>query len=166
MPQPSASSQSAVPAKFKQLKSRVAELAEQVVKTETDTAASIAEVQTIVQEIDEKMNFQETKMDTKTETMFSKLMQCFGLQSKKKANAKAISELRTEYVAEYSELKDILSNSPKARRLYHHRSSSGSQQPTPPNFWARATWCASGSARLLRLAKSLRTPKGPFRPFF
>ena len=100
MPQPSASSQSAVPAKFKQLKSRVAELAEQVVKTETDTAASIAEVQTIVQAIDEKMNFQETKMDTKTETMFSKLMQCFGLQSKKKANAKAISELRTEYGAE------------------------------------------------------------------
>ena len=119
VPQPSSSSQSAGPAKFEQLESRVAELAEQVVKTQTDTAASIAEVQTVVQAIDEKVNSQEIKMDTKIETMFNKLLQnqqsCFG--QLEKTNAKVISELRTEYVAGYSELKDILSNSPKARRL-------------------------------------------------
>ena len=119
VPQPSSSSQSAVPAKFEQLESRVAELVEQVVKTQTDTAASIAEVQTVVQAIDEKVNSQETKLDTKIKTMFNKLLQnqqsCF--RQLEKTNAKAISELRTEYVAGYSELKDILSNSPKARRL-------------------------------------------------
>ena len=75
VPQPSSSSQSAGPAKFEQLESRVAELAEQVVKTQTDTAASIAEVQTVVQAIDEKVNSQEIKMDTKIETMFNKLLQ-------------------------------------------------------------------------------------------
>jgi len=65
------------------------------------------------------VNSQEIKMDTKIETMFNKLLQnqqsCFG--QLEKTNAKVISELRTEYVAGYSELKDILSNSPKARRL-------------------------------------------------
>ena len=51
--------------------------------------------------------------------MFQKLLEnqqsCFG--QLEKANAKAISELRTEYVSGYSELKEILSNSPKSRRV-------------------------------------------------
>ena len=40
---------------------------------------------------------------------------CFG--QLEKANTKAISELRTEYVTGYNELKEILSNSPKSRRV-------------------------------------------------
>ena len=51
--------------------------------------------------------------------MFAKLVAnqqtCFG--QLEQANMKAISELRTEYVSGYNELKEILSNSPKARRV-------------------------------------------------
>ena len=113
------STPAAVPAKFEQLECRVAELADQVAKTQTDQAATIAEVKAAVHSIDQRVNEQEHKMDTKFESMFNKLLQnqqnCFG--QLEKANTKAISELRNEYVTGYSELKDILSNSPKARRL-------------------------------------------------
>ena len=111
--------QTTVPAKFDQLESKVAELAAQFAQAQTDTAASISTVQTAVQAIDAKVNAQETKFDTKVEEMFAKLVAnqqtCFG--QLEQANMKAISELRTEYVSGYNELKEILSNSPKARRI-------------------------------------------------
>lgn len=111
--------QNAVPAKFEQLETRVAELAAQVVQTQADTNASLAEVQTSIHAIEEKVNAQEIQFDNKVEAMFAKLLanqqSCFG--QLEKSNAKAISELRTEYVSGYNELKEILSNSTKSRRV-------------------------------------------------
>ena len=117
--QASAPQQSAVPAKFEQLETRVTELAAQVAQSQVDTNASFAEVQSTLQAVEEKVLVQESQFDTKVEAMFAKLManqqSCFG--QLEKSNAKAISELRTEYVSGYNELKEILSNSPKSRRV-------------------------------------------------
>ena len=72
-----------------------------------------------MQAIDARVNAHESQFDAKVEAMFAKLManqqSCFG--QLEKANTKAISELRTEYVTGYNELKEILSNSPKSRRV-------------------------------------------------
>lgn len=101
--------------------------------------------------------------------MFQKLLEnqqsCFG--QLEKANAKAISELRTEYVSGYSELKEILSNSPKSRRVVAEgapRSSLSSQRQTRPSCWLRVIWCGRGSAKSLHSVK-LPTRGGLFRPF-
>ena len=72
-----------------------------------------------LQALDSKVNSQETRVDSKLEAMLEKLMlnqqNCFG--QLEKTNSKAIAELRNEYVTGYTELKEILSNSPKARRV-------------------------------------------------
>ena len=109
----------AIPAKFEQLEQRVTDLAAQVAKTQESTATSLAQVQASVQSIETRVGDHEATVDWKMESMLEKLMlnqqQCFG--KLEQANAKAISELRSEYVTGYSELKDILSHSPKTRRV-------------------------------------------------
>ena len=108
-----------VPTKFEQLEKRVSDLAAQVTSSQETTSATLVTVQNKLQALDTKVNDQETRVDSKLEAMLEKLMtsqqNCFG--QFERTNAKAIAELRNEYVTGYSELKEILSNSPKTRRV-------------------------------------------------
>ena len=108
-----------VPTKFEQLEKRVSDLAAQVTSSQETTSATLVKVQNKLQALDTKVNDQETRVDSKLEAMLEKLMtsqqNCFG--QLERTNAKAIAELRNEYVTGYSELKEILSNSPKTRRV-------------------------------------------------
>ena len=77
------------------------------------------EVTNKVQQVTQEFQTIETRIGSQLEGMFSKFMDCqtknfADLESTNKA---AISALRNEYQTGYSEIKELLSNSPKTRRV-------------------------------------------------
>ena len=77
------------------------------------------EVSTKVQQVTQEFQTIETKLGSQLEGMFSKFMECQNknfaeLESTNKA---AVTALRNEYQTGYSEIKELLSNSPKTRRV-------------------------------------------------
>lgn len=73
------------------------------------------EVKTIGQQVTK----QSADLDNKLQNMFDKLFanQQSCIQQLEKSNEQAITSLRAEYQSGYTELKEILANSPKARKV-------------------------------------------------
>ena len=99
-------------AKINALEQRVDALAAQVSENHRDVTQKVQQVAAEFQTI-------ETKIGSQLEGMFSKFLDCqtknfAELESNNKA---AIGALRNEYQTGYSEIKELLSNSPKTRRV-------------------------------------------------
>ena len=99
-------------AKITALEQRMDVLAAQVVENHKEVTDKVQQVANECQSI-------ESKIGSQLDSMFSKFMQCQNknfadLESTNKA---AISALRDEYQSGYSEIKELLSNSPKARKV-------------------------------------------------
>ena len=99
-------------AKITALEQRVDIRAAQVADNHKEVTHKVQQVATECQAI-------ESKIGTQLDSMFAKFLQCQNknfadLESTNKA---AISALRDEYQSGYSEIKDLLANSPKARKV-------------------------------------------------
>ena len=99
-------------AKITALEQRVDTLTAQVADNHKEVTHKVQQVATECQAI-------ESKIGTQLDSMFAKFLQCQNknfadLESTNKA---AITALRDEYQSGYSEIKDLLSNSPKARKV-------------------------------------------------
>eukprot|EP00438_Fugacium_kawagutii_P002085 Skav203258 [mRNA] locus=scaffold1000:193178:199121:+ [translate_table: standard] len=142
LPIPSVSGAAA--AKYDQLESQAAQrvttlekkfeaLAETVAASQQATSKHVEDLSRSVAQTHQQMGDQSKKFETQLKTMFSKLADTqkagftalekashdaleTSLQGLRKENADAIRAMRSEFEEGYKELKDILANSPKARK--------------------------------------------------
>ena len=100
-------------AKVTELESKVQKLTDTLEQSQKDVSQRFEIVE---QEVKTK---QSTDLDNKLQSMFDKLFdnQKSCMEKLERSNEQAITSLRSEYQAGYTELKEILSNSPKARKV-------------------------------------------------
>eukprot|EP00438_Fugacium_kawagutii_P030029 Skav210980 [mRNA] locus=scaffold712:336637:344883:- [translate_table: standard] len=105
--------------KVQALESRLDALSEQVEKNQQIADGKLQGLQTGLAVVQQQVDSQGAQLDSKMTDMFEKLLksQAEGISRIEQSNRRTIDGLRQEYKAGYTELKDLLNNSPKARRV-------------------------------------------------
>ena len=106
-------------AKVAELENKFQKLSDAVDKSQLENAQRFDAVEHEVKTIGQQVTKQSADLDNKLQNMFDKLFanQQSCIQQLEKSNEQAITSLRAEYQSGYTELKEILANSPKARKV-------------------------------------------------
>ena len=106
-------------AKVTELENKFQKLSDAVDKSQQENAQRFDAVEHEVKTIGQQVTKQSADLDNKLQSMFDKLFanQQSCIQQLEKSNEQAITSLRAEYQSGYTELKEILANSPKARKV-------------------------------------------------
>ena len=104
------------------LEAKVNKLSQSFQDTQEANEARFLSVEQEVKSVGVQVTQQNTALDQKLQTMFDQLYQLFSNQKAcveklEKSNEQTVNSLRQEYQSGYNELKDILSNSPKTRKV-------------------------------------------------
>ena len=106
-------------AKVTELENKVQRLADTLDQSQKDVSQRFEVVEQEVKTIGQQVTKQSADLDDKLQSMFDKLFanQKSCMDKLEKSNEQAITSLRAEYQTGYTELKEILSNSPKTRKV-------------------------------------------------
>ena len=106
-------------AKVTELESKVQKLTDTLEQSQKDVSQRFEVVEQEVKSIGQQVAKQSTDLDDKLQSMFDKLFanQKSCMDKIERSNEQAITSLRAEYQTGYTELKEILSNSPKTRKV-------------------------------------------------
>ena len=106
-------------AKVTELENKVQKLADTLDQSQKDVSQRFEVVEQEVKTIGQQVTKQSADLDDKLQSMFDKLFanQKSCMDKLEKSNEQAITSLRSEYQTGYTELKEILSNSPKTRKV-------------------------------------------------
>ena len=102
-----------------ELEAKVNKLSQSLQEVKENTDTRIQSVENEVKSVSAQVKQQHSALDSKLESMFDQLFsnQKSCMEKLEKSNEQAVQALRQEYQSGYSELKDILSNSPKTRKV-------------------------------------------------
>ena len=102
-----------------ELEAKVNKLSQSLREVKENTDTRIQSVEDEVKSVSAQVEQQHSALDSKLESMFDQLFsnQKSCIEKLEKSNEQAVQALRQEYQSGYSELKDILSNSPKTRKV-------------------------------------------------
>ncbi len=106
-------------AKVTELEGKVQKLADTLEQSQKDVSQRFEVVEQEVKTIGQQVTKQSADLDDKLQSMFDKLFanQKSCMDKIERSNEQAITSLRAEYQTGYTELKEILSNSPKTRKV-------------------------------------------------
>ena len=106
-------------AKVTELEGKVQKLTDTLEQSQKDVSQRFEVVEHEVKSIGQQVAKQSTDLDDKLQSMFDKLFanQKSCMDKIERSNEQAITSLRAEYQTGYTELKEILSNSPKTRKV-------------------------------------------------
>ena len=106
-------------AKVTELEGKVQKLTDTLEQSQKDVSQRFEVVEQEVKTIGQQVSKQSTDLDNKLQSMFDKLFenQKTCMDKLERSNEQAITSLRAEYQTGYTELKEILSNSPKTRKV-------------------------------------------------
>ena len=101
------------------LEARVTKLSQSFQEAQESNDARFQTIEQEVKSVSTQVTQQHNALDLKLQTMFDQLFsnQKSCIEKLEKSNEQAVSSLRQEYQTGYNELKEILSNSPKTRKV-------------------------------------------------